>query len=63
MDNLTTFQGLQLAIESGNFDKGAIESLLDNTDSSDKISRFDELSLSSMHSKFVLHVHQVDRSN
>jgi hypothetical protein len=32
-------QGLQLAIESGNFDKGAIESLLDNTDSSDKISR------------------------
>ncbi|KAK3140553.1 hypothetical protein QOZ80_5AG0402540 [Eleusine coracana subsp. coracana] len=32
-------QGLQLAIESGNFDKSAIESLLDNTDSSDKISR------------------------
>ncbi|TVU17151.1 hypothetical protein EJB05_33168 [Eragrostis curvula] len=32
-------QGLQLAIESGNFDKGAIESLIDNTDSSDKLNR------------------------
>ncbi|XP_062230946.1 uncharacterized protein LOC133928563 [Phragmites australis] len=32
-------QGLQLAIESGNYDKGTIDSLLNNADSSDKISR------------------------
>jgi hypothetical protein len=50
-------------IESVNFDKGAIESLLDNNDSSDKISRFDDLSISSVHTYFVLHVHQVDQSN
>jgi hypothetical protein len=50
-------------IEFENFDKGAIESLLDNNNSPDKISRFDDLSISSVHTYFVLHVHQVDQSN